>query len=751
MFKRLLPVLFCLFLPFSDLLALHIVGGGITYECLGNGRYRFTMKVYRDGNTQGGAELDQEVVIGIYRCPPSGCSGLTQASAYGVVRARLQLPVVQVEKPDYPCLIPPNVRVEEGTYVWEAELPVSDQSYHITYQRCCRNVTISNLINPRDQGSTYTVELTPEAQAVCNSSPRFKQFPPTIICADEPLMFDHGAIDADGDQLVYEFCAPLDGGGGGAFGTRADIVNTCQGAAPQPGCPPPYREVTFRAPAYTFDKPLAGRPTIEINPNTGMITGTPTAQGQFVVGVCVSEFRNGVLMSRTYRDFQFNVASCDPQVVADIQEDIQISDQEYQVNSCGVTDISFVNESFQERFIREYEWSFDIEGETVTSREWEPTLSFPDIGEYEGTLILNPDTECGDTALITVNIYPDISADFVYEYDTCQANPVAFTDRSESGSRFINEWTWAFGDGEISKQQNPEHLYRSPGDIPVSLTVRDTNQCEATSIQEVSYFPVPNLIVIAPSAFAGCQPLGVFFDNLSFPIDSTYDIRWDFGDGGTSSAISPTYTYPDPGLFTVDVAITSPIGCKTDTTFPDLIRVSPSPVAGFSFTPEVPTNLDSRVSFFDESEDANSWYWDFGGAGTSRERSPTFAFPDTGRYVVTQRVTHPSGCVDTLARLVDVRPEVRFFLPNAFTPNADSVNDEYLGVGIMKGARNFNMSIWNRWGQKVFEATDPLQGWNGRAFNTGKDAPAGVYVVLVTFKGPRGEPFEYKQFATLIR
>lgn len=749
MIRRLLPIIFLFLLVGEVAEARHIVGGGITYECLGLGRYRFTMKVYRDGNSAGGANLDEEVVIGVYRCPPAGCVGLNQNSVFATVRVPLQVPINVVDVPDYPCLIPPNVRVEEGVYQWVMELPVSDQSYHITYQRCCRNVTISNLIFPGDQGATYTVELTPEAQQACNSSPTFKQFPPIVICADEPLSFDHGATDADGDQLVYEFCAPLDGGEPAISPTP--VLISCQGAAPQPGCPPPYREVTFRAPAYSFDAPLAGNPTVRIDPNTGRITGTPQIQGQFVVGVCVSEFRNGILLSKTYRDFQFNVASCDPQVVADIREDLQISDQEYQVNSCGVTDISFVNESFQERFIRDYQWSFDIAGASVTSQLWEPTISFPGIGKYNGTLMLNPGTECGDTAFITVNIFPDIEADFMFEYDTCDANPVIFTDLSESGSGEISSWVWDFGDGNSADVRNPEHLYRQPGVIPAALTVRDTNQCEATEIKEVNYFPVPNLIVVSPSSFDGCQPLGVFFDNLSFPIDETYDIDWRFGDGGRSDAISPSYVYTDEGLYTVDVSITSPIGCTTDTTFADLIRVLPSPTAGFSYAPEVPTNIDPRVVFQDESSDAISWSWDFGGAGSSIERNPVFSFPDTGMYQVIQTVTHPSGCIDTFARIVDVRPEVRFFLPNAFSPNADAVNDEYRGVGIMKGAENYVMSIWNRWGQKVFESNDPERGWNGRSFNNGQDAPAGVYVVLVTFEGPRGKSFELKQFATLIR
>ena len=90
-------------------------------------------------------------------------------------------------------------------------------------------------------------------------------------------------------------------------------------------------------------------------------------------------------------------------------------------------------------------------------------------------------------------------------------------------------------------------------------------------------------------------------------------------------------------------------------------------------------------------------------------------------------------------------------MPNAFTPNADGKNEGFLGKGFLEGATGFNMSIWNRWGEKVFETSDPTEAWNGRQNNTGGMSDPGVYVYVVTFTGPRGENHEYKGYATLIR
>lgn len=728
--------------------ARHIIGGVITYECLGNDEYEFVLKMYRDCNCTECADFDPFASIGVYRCGnDNDCNNLRQFQTYDRIDVPLQ-EITSIDAPDYPCLIPPNVCVQEGLYVFKLSLPKSTESYHISYQRCCRNQDITNIVDPLAAGATYTIQITPEAQYLCNSSPVFNDFPPTIICADAPLEFDHAAFDKDGDQLVYQFCPPLLGGGNI---TQGIAINTCAGAQPIPACPPPYTNVAFVAPFYSAISPMGGRPPVKIDAQTGLITGTPDVIGKYVVGVCVEEYRGDTLLSRVFRDFQFNVASCDPTVVAQIDADEVVNGQEYIVNACGVVDVTLNNQSYQQQFVDLVRWEFDIKGQKASSNQWSPTFTFPGVGQYLGELILNPDTDCGDTADVVVNVYPSIDADFEFEYDTCVAGPVIFTDLSSSGSGFLTGWKWTFDDGNTSNRRSPTHLYNVPGNFDVKLTVRDTNKCVDEATMKLPYFPVPALVVVTPNTKEGCVPVDVFFNNLSTPIDGTYEINWDFGDGGTGNDISPFYTYDQEGVFTVDVSITSPIGCKTSATFPNLIKVRPSPEAGFSFAPEEPSNIIPTVSFTDQSQNAISWKWDFGGEGISFNRNPSYTFRDTGLYEVKQIVTHPSGCMDTLIQFIDVKPEVRYYLPNAFTPNSDSVNDTYKGVGIMEGALNFQMTIWNRWGEMIFQTSDPDEGWNGRKFNTGREAPNGVYVVVVNYFTPRGEPKQLKNFATLIR
>jgi gliding motility-associated-like protein len=174
-------------------------------------------------------------------------------------------------------------------------------------------------------------------------------------------------------------------------------------------------------------------------------------------------------------------------------------------------------------------------------------------------------------------------------------------------------------------------------------------------------------------------------------------------------------------------------------------------VADFSFSPPYLSNLQPTAYFVDQSLDAMKWKWTFGNSGVSIVQNPVHTFPDTGLQVIQLVVFHESGCTDTTWQTLDVLPEVRYFLPNAFTPNGDGVNDGFRGDGALEGATNFNLSIWNRYGEKLFETGDPKESWNGRKNNTGNLAPQGVYIVVVHFRGPRGEPHDLRGFATLVK
>jgi gliding motility-associated-like protein len=728
--------------------ATHIVGGDISYECLGlnnatgNMRFKIIMHVYRD-YVNGAAPFDNPAVIGIY-------SGNNSNNVFN--RLELYNPTVSTIPIDLgnPCLIAPqNLGVEEGFYEGIVELPFESSGYSISYQRCCRNNTINNLINPSIEGGTYTIFLSAIAQQQCNSSPSFNAFPPVLICVDKPLSFDHSAADIDGDSLVYEFCTPFHGGGQAGAG----FTNP----APDPPAPPPYQVIQF-SPGFSALNPMVANPAMSIDSNTGLLTGVPTIQGQYVVGVCVKEYDAlGNLLSLTLRDFQFNVAICENQVHTKVTADsIDFTTDHYYVESCGDSIVTFDNTSSIQSYITDYEWRIDLgNGNIFTSSAFEPTLIFPGNGVYSGWLIANPGTSgCTDTALISVSVSLELSADFNMTYDPCEIGPISFYNlTAQSVNTPISNYSWTFGDGNFSSLADPAHLYTYPDTGLRSITLRaeDVTGCIATVTKELNWTPKP-IFPLSLDNTISCVPVDAnTFQSIYYPIPG-YKFTWDFGDGNTSNEVFGNYTYTIPGIYNRKLTVLSPAGCSQS--FSSQHTALESPKADFSYSPSELTSFKTFVEFTDLSENAALWEWHFGNNDSkvsSFGGDIEYNYQDTGKQEVTLMITHRNGCTNTAIQILDIVPKITFFLPNALTPNDDGSNDVYMGKGHTTFIKSFDMSIYNRWGERIFQTSNVNEAWNGRKNNTGQQAPNGVYIAVVSIEDTRGNKQEVKGFATVIR
>jgi gliding motility-associated-like protein len=726
----------------------HIIGGEVTYNCKGFNadsskvRFEVIFTLFRDSRGTG-AQFEPRFSFGIYSF---------DGTSYTYIRTITNVALTNVTNIDIqnesPCIaVPVNVGVQRGTYKFEVLLDIINDSYYIAYQRCCRNNTILNILNPADTGAAIATEISPESQRSCNNSPTFEEFPPALLCVNRPINYDHSAQDVDGDSLVYEFFAPLSSGGPGSG-------QDCYAVIPNPAvCLPPFPNVIFDSPKFTFDKPMAGNPVVSIDKFTGIISGVPNILGQFVVGVIVKEYRNGVLIGSLRRDFQFNVTVCETTVAADIKASAKTT-TEYIVNSCGDFTINFINESTDARYINDYYWEFNVNGKKEIFTTRDVSYTFPGLGTYTATMIINNgeniNAECSDTANISVFLYPSIDADFSFEFDTCKAGPILFTDKSKSGAGPIQKWDWQFGEGS-STFQNPAFEYEFAGIKKVTLVAEDNNKCRDTSIQEIKYLPLPTIIIIDPNTFIGCQPASISFENLSSPVDSTFRYEWDFGDGKTSTDIDPINVYEEIGSYHVNLQLTSPTGCKIAKNWNNLIKIVESPTAGFTYTPEEPNLYINKVQFTDESENAFAYRWTFGESGSSLQQNPSFEFQDTGTFTITQVVLKTNGCTDTATADIKVLPFINFYMPNAFTPNNDGLNDELMPVGIFEGVSSYHFSVYNRWGDLIFETDDYLVGWNGQRNNSGEYAPPGMYSFIVKFTNNFGKPEVSKGHITVLR
>ncbi len=733
------------FIFLTDLSASHIIGGFIRYDHLGNGLYRFQVFMYRDCNPLGNPiALDQNAKFGVYYETDEGDYDLASPMNFGSDLER----IIPVEPPSFECFaIPPNVCVQEGYYEFDFQVEdwPRDNSVIVSYQRCCRNPTTTNIYTPGDVGVTFTAEITPEAMLADNDSPDFKEFPPIIICNGLPFEFDHSGVDNEGDSLKYYFCEPLAGAGK----IQGSGSQGCDGVAPNPGCPPPFFSVPFIEPEYTFLEPMAGDPVVNIDSITGIISGTPNIQGQFVVGVCMEEYRDSVLLSISRRDFQFTVSDCTVQVEADIVADEKLDEKLYYIKSCGDLEVEVENISTDKRFIEGYSWTFEDTGETLNMENL--SYTFPDYGRYECYMIANPGFFCADTVWLIIDIFEPIIMDFTYTYDSCVFGPIEFMSNTESLGGDLIGMIWDFGDGNGSLNENPIHTYDESGEYLVTQSVVDVNGCEDTLTLPILYFPLPPELSLDPFDTLACVPATVDFTSLNAIFSEEYTVRWDFGDGNTSDDTRPFHVYTEPGNYTITVYAENRFGCGIQGIFENYITVHGRPIADFNHTPNEVTNRNPTVNFINTSNGAVQYFWDFGGLGSSNLNNPSFNFPDTGRYDVILIVLNEFGCPDTISYPIDVVPVISYFVPNAFTPNTDDTNDFFFGKGDLLGIRDFDFRVFNRYGQQLFHTKEPEEGWNGRINNTGELQSPAVFVYKVDIIGPRGEPYEYKGTFLLLK
>lgn len=362
-------------------LATHIVGGEVTYKYLGSNQYKIRLDLYIDcinGNPQAIAS-DATAYIGVF-------NGQTRNMVGGYPKQVTRQGPKRVVKTNYNCIVvAPNACVDQYWYEVTFTLPPITGGYYVSFQRCCRNGSIDNLVDPGGTGANYWT-LIPDSRTLSNkkenNSAVFKELPPNFLCTNTPLKFDHSAIDPDGDSLVYELFHPYTG----ANSNQPRPDQSANGDLQQP----PFSKIIW-GPTYSDTNQINGNPQLQINPQTGQLTLTPTKTGQFVIGILVKEFRNGQLIGTTRRDYQFNVQSCVIDVVALYFVPTFICGYQYK----------FQNRSTS---AQRYHWDFGIDSlKSDTSASSSPTYIFPRAGKFKVKLFAYKN-KCLDSFIAEVTV-----------------------------------------------------------------------------------------------------------------------------------------------------------------------------------------------------------------------------------------------------------------------------------------------------------------------------------------------------------
>lgn len=742
----------------------HIVGSEAFYECrsqstnLRTTTFRVTMVLFRDRNEI--APLDPTIDVGIFRRANSNVPYQNYRTTMQNLRSSSLDPINSAS----PCVLATGgLEVEKGYYIFDVELPW-DFEYMLVYQRCCRNGAINNIVAPSEKGIALNITISRMAVQNCNNSPKFTNDPRLFICVNDNIRVDNSAKDEDGDSLVYEFCAPFLGGGQKGTNGGEDQF-ACDGVRPSSmRCPPPYAQVEFIG-NFSVNRPITGSPAPNIDRRTGIFAGKPTISGLFLVGICVKEYRAGVLIGEVIRDFQVlvaNDAQCN-RVYIPFANGLDNSLEKIPIlntyvndtifmKACGITDVNFKNTSIIRSTVAvKYNWIYSNGSGIKIDTTYDLNVKYPAKGRYPMKLVIIPPfQECIDTLDILMDVREKLEVDFDLAIDSCKIQPWVFSNKTVSKVP-IDSILWNFNGEGFSEQFAPTYEFLTSGLKNIRLFVKNSDGCLDTITKSSSYFPVPPIIDIRPDVFLACRPSIVNFRNASQFISPAYDITWDFGDGTTVKGFDASHLYNTLGKFDVKVRIKSPSNCQSERLFEDLIEVVERPSAGFDYVSENLLNGYYKLDFEDISSDGDYVKWQFGELATSAEQNPSFTFPDTGTYIILQKVFNNEGCFDTAMVEIVLRPENFVYIPDAFTPNNDLLNDEFRVVGLFRGMQSFKMLIYNRYGEEIFESNDPLNGWNGLKKNSGIPAPPDVYIYLVEYVDVAGEKILKKGNISLLR
>ena len=703
--------------------ATHIVGGELNYTCLGGDTYEITLTIFRDCfNGDPNAWFDDPASVGIF----DANNQLVMTVGIG---GQLLMPLMNNDTLEpvlsNECLvIPPTVCVHTTTYRDTIELPFIQGGYTLAYQRCCRNQTILNIINPLATGATYSVEISETALLACNSNAKFNEWPPIFICVNEPIEFDHSATDIDGDSLVYKLCTPFQG---------ADQTIP----QPQPPNNPPFDEVVWFTPTYGINNMLGGIP-LTINSETGFLTGTPNTVGQFVVGICVEEYRNGEMISTSRRDFQYNVGICGQPISSFFVPEI---------NCDGLT-IQFDNQSTNSQ---EYIWQFNDPGNPgASSTSSTPTYTFSDTGTYTVTLIAEPNDVCADTFDLTMTmLYPSLFSELDLNVVNCDMPfSIDMIDMSYDTISTIVNWEWTVNGVFYSNQQNPPVFSNNDStvnELIVGLTVTAENECVETT-EEIIFTGIQ---VDVPDFINTCEVSDTFTiqtENLQ-PTDMlTY--QW-----SPSSAI---ISGGQSGMPLVDLTVTD-IFYVTITNQDNCELIDSVLIDNSGAAPPLGVSANPDTIYIGESSQLSgtldmgySYEWSPSNTLSSTTIYNPIATPEiTTDYTLT--ITDQFGCVNnaliTVVVLNPVCEEPFVFMPNAFSPNGDGENDILKVEG--RTIDELYLAIYNRWGELVFETTDPDNGWDGQY--KGELSEPDVYGFYLKVRCANQQEYFKKGNITLLR
>jgi gliding motility-associated-like protein len=341
---------------------------------------------------------------------------------------------------------------------------------------------------------------------------------------------------------------------------------------------------------------------------------------------------------------------------------------------------------------------------------------------------------CAIQDQVTVTTLPKPQSDLPNEYQICRGESVSL---SVPGNNLTCQWMPL----ALFDNSNAQYQLISP-DFTTQVEVQIMNEYNCVS-RDSTLITVHQLPVVSftPTAIPGCAPLSVSYNYPSTPGES---VLWSIPGVGSFVGNEFQTQLWNEGKYNLTLSVTSSFGCVNTVQYSQIMEVYPGPVALFDKEPEKLTTIHPTAVFINQSIDAESYFWDFDGLGTSTLENPEFTFPNTeaNYFEVCLEATSLFGCKDTSCSVLPMEREYLFYAPNAFTPDNDGINDVFKPVmaGFVNGTYTFQ--VFNRWGDEIFITQDIDASWTGDANGGDYFVPDGIYLWRVKVQPEPLKDFE---------
>jgi gliding motility-associated-like protein len=357
---------------------------------------------------------------------------------------------------------------------------------------------------------------------------------------------------------------------------------------------------------------------------------------------------------------------------------------------------------------------------------------------------------CTTTAIITIQPPPAISVSITGQTSMCPGMSATLCANA-SGGTGGDTYLW-----EPGGQTTPCITVTPAATTIYTVTVTDNCGVGTNANGTIRVNPYPDVNFI-PDLYQGCIPLCIVFHSTTTVAGgSAESYEWNFGNGDSSNLESPIYCYPASGVYDVTLTVVSDSGCSATLKKPKLITVFPNPVAAFAVSPQPTTILNPTIQFTNESTDSYPiiyWFWNFGDGTvdslSNTIQDPTHTYLDTGSYCPTLVVMDEHGCVDTATNCLMIDPIFTLYIPSAFTPNGDGMDDTFLAKGVY--VKTFEMDIFDRWGEHLFHSNSLYEGWPGTVNGGSTISQEDVYVYKIIATDWENNAHNYIGKVTLLR